>query len=53
MRRVLSQKALDRLLRRPLMLGLFPMLDECSVRRQRGELARRFRVVIVYSHCTC
>ena len=38
-RRVLSQKALDRLLRRRLMLGLFPMLDERSVRRQRGELA--------------
>ena len=38
-RRVRSQEALDSLLRRRLVLGLFPMLDERSVRRQRGELA--------------
>ena len=38
-RRVLSQKALDGLLRRRLMLGFLPVFDERGVRRQRGDLA--------------
>jgi hypothetical protein len=38
-RRVPGQKALDGLLRRRLVLGLFPVFDERGVRRQRGELS--------------
>jgi hypothetical protein len=38
-RRMLRQKAFDGLLRRLLMLRLFPVFDERDIGRQRGQLS--------------